>query len=133
MADRILLLAEVMAPALAELAGRAIRRDGKLDPYRRQIEINAIMETFMVRERGTACCLTKQLFSPVTPWSVESVVASARLLYAAFCAALEQKSIWDRRLSARTIKVRIRRAMLDHIKAFAKDRGMDMDEGGKYD
>ena len=99
MSDRIAQFAEALTPALAGLAGEAIHRASGVELARRSAAVNALFDIYKVQGRQHAAEWMIELFAPQTPWSEESAVAAGQLLYGAFCYALEQPEVWDRRLA----------------------------------
>ncbi len=132
-ADRIIVFAETMTPALAGLAAAMIVQARKVPRDRRQLVLSTSFDTFKTREHKAAHRFMVQLFSPVTPWSAETADMAVKLLHAAFSAALEQDIVWDRRLSARTVAIHIKAGMLEHIRAYARERGMEPDPADPMD
>ena len=129
MADRIWIFATEIVDHLADFAGEAIRgvscNQARLK--NREAVIDEIFERFRFRAVNPISDLGRKLFCPSTPWSEEAAWIAGRLVRDAFHAALEQKSIWDRRRSARSITILIKIEMDVVIDSFCWDRGMSRD------
>ncbi len=121
MRNRIAEFAAEMTPALASVAGEMIKTLARVPPDRRQSACEGMFKVFKEQERETASRLIKKLFSPLNPWSEEAAVAAAKLLQAAFFLALESDSIWDHRLSSKSIAEVIGCNMGLYIRAYQKD------------
>ena len=71
-------------------------------------------------------------------WTQEAYASPVRLHNEAIATAVQDRAVWDRRRSARTRRDLLHSLAHDHIRRWAKNRGMDLgevlrlrDEGGK--
>jgi len=117
-----------MTDHLADFAGASISEvNSQARPENRAAVIEEIFERFKFRAADPISALGYKLFCPSTLWSEESAYVAGRLVWTAFHAALEQKSIWDRRRSAKSIASLIKAGMDGVIDSFCWDRGMSRD------
>jgi len=105
--------AEYMTPSLADLAGQCIvsardgyASDGKAESHRDVMEM--IFESWKTKYQDTVISVGNDMFLPLSPWSAETAMEAGRLLFNAFAYAIEQREVWDRRLSPNSVSHKVR-------------------------